>query len=87
VRKYEEAGCGFANQDGVEIHLGVVVAPDSNGKKHSANLWVDDSDALAREWLAAGAEVHRPEDTEWGQHERAVLDPDGNVLRFGSPMG
>ncbi len=27
-----------------------------------------------------------PEDTEWGQHEGAVEDPDGNVLRFGSPM-
>jgi len=28
-----------------------------------------------------------PEDTEWGQHEGAVVDPDGNVLRFGSPLG
>jgi uncharacterized glyoxalase superfamily protein PhnB len=27
-----------------------------------------------------------PEDTEWGQHEGALVDPDGNVLRFGSPM-
>jgi uncharacterized glyoxalase superfamily protein PhnB len=27
-----------------------------------------------------------PEDTEWGQHEGAVGDPDGNVLRFGSPI-
>lgn len=87
VRKYEGGGYGFANRDGIEIHLGVVLAPDSNGPKHSAYLWVDDSDALAREWLVAGAEVHLPEDTEWGQHEGAVVDPDGNVLRFGSPMG
>jgi uncharacterized glyoxalase superfamily protein PhnB len=28
-----------------------------------------------------------PEDTEWGQHEGAVVDPDGNVLRLGSPLG
>ncbi len=27
-----------------------------------------------------------PEDTDWGQHEGAVVDPDGNVLRFGSPI-
>ena len=27
-----------------------------------------------------------PEDTEWGQHEGAVVDLDGNVLRFGSPI-
>jgi len=28
--------------------------------------------------------VHGPEDTEWGKHEGAVVDPDGNVIRFGS---
>jgi hypothetical protein len=27
-----------------------------------------------------------PEDTEWGQREGALADPDGNVLRFGSPI-
>jgi hypothetical protein len=27
-----------------------------------------------------------PVDTERGQHEGAVVDPDGNVVRFGSPM-
>ena len=36
--------------------------------------------------LAVGADVHMPEDTEWGQHEGALVDPDGNVLRFGSPI-
>ena len=35
---------------------------------------------------AAGAEGHGPEDTEWGQHEGALVDLDGNVIRFGSPM-
>ena len=29
--------------------------------------------------------MHGPEDTEWGQHEGALVDPDGNVIRFGSP--
>ena len=46
----------------------------------------DDADALAEEWRAAGTEVHMPEDTEWGQHEGAHVDADGNVLRFGSPI-
>ena len=86
VREYEGGGYGFARRDGVEIHLGT----DSDGKppdvRHSAYLWVDDADALALEWLAAGADVRMPEDTEWGQHEGATEDPDGNVLRFGSPM-
>ncbi len=86
VREYEGGGYGFAHRDGVEIHLGTDSHGNGPGTKHSAYLWVDDADALAREWLAAGAEVHMPEDTEWGQHEGAIEDPDGNVLRFGSPM-
>ena len=35
---------------------------------------------------SAGAQVHSPQDTEWGQHEGAIVDPDGNVIRFGSPI-
>ena len=85
VREYQGV-YGFANRDGVEIHLGTVPDPTSEIARHSAYLWVDDSGALAQEWLAVGAEVHMPEDTEWGRHEGAVVDPDGNVLRFGSPI-
>jgi len=86
VRAYEGGGYGFAKRDRVEIHLGF--APDirPSDAKHSAYLWVDDADELAQSWLSAGVEVHMPEDTEWGQHEGAVVDPDGNVLRFGSPI-
>jgi uncharacterized glyoxalase superfamily protein PhnB len=49
-------------------------------------LFVQDADALAQSWLAAGGDVRLPEDTEWGQHEGVLIDPDGNVIRFGSPM-
>ena len=86
VREYEGGGYGFANRDGIEIHLGTTSTPTAGGAKHSAYLWVDNSDALAHEWRSVGAEVHMPEDTAWGQHEGAVVDPDGNVLRFGSPL-
>ena len=44
------------------------------------------ADVVAAEWRSAGVALHRPEDTEWGQHEGAVVDPDGNVIRFGSPI-
>jgi catechol 2,3-dioxygenase-like lactoylglutathione lyase family enzyme len=87
VREYVGGGYGFAVRDGVEIHLGTYPEGSAPPGKHSAYLWVDDAEALAREWLAAGAQVHLPQDTAWGQHEGAVEDPDGNVLRFGSPMG
>ena len=85
VRAYEGGGYGFATRDGIEIHLGVVT--DASHARNSAHLFVDDSDVLAEEWRSAGVEVHGPEDTEWGQHEAATVDPDGNVIRFGSPMG
>jgi catechol 2,3-dioxygenase-like lactoylglutathione lyase family enzyme len=83
TRPYEGGGYGFANRDGIEIHLGTMPADDC--RTSSAYLWVDDADGLAAEWRSAGVEVHAPEDTEWGQHEGAVVDPDGNVIRFGSP--
>jgi len=84
VRPYAGGGYGFASRDGIEIHLGVVPADDR--RTGSAYLFVDDADDLASAWRSAGVDVHPPQDTEWGQHEGAVVDPDGNVIRFGSPM-
>ena len=83
VRKYSGGGYGFAHRDAIEIHLGV---PSGEHHPGSAYLFVDDADQLAETWRAAGAEVHAPHDTEWGQHEGALVDPDGNIIRFGSPM-
>ena len=85
TRKYDGGQYGFAIRDGIEIHLGVPSERDPHGRAN-AYVWVDDADELAEEWLAAGADVHMPEDTEWGQHEGALVDPDGNVIRFGSPI-
>ena len=83
VRAYSGGGYGFANRDGIEIHLGV---PGREHHPGSAYLFVDDADQLAATWRAAGVEVHMPKDTEWGRHEGALVDPDGNVIRFGSPI-
>jgi predicted lactoylglutathione lyase len=85
TRVDEAGGYGLAVHDGIEIHLGVVANPEVHGRA-SAYLFVDDADSLAEMWRSAGVEVHQPTDTEWGQHEGAVVDPDGNVIRFGSPM-
>jgi hypothetical protein len=84
TRAYEGGGYGFGTRDGVELHLGVV-PPDRAGAG-TAHLFVDDTDDLAHAWLVAGAEVHPPQDTEWGQHEGALTAPDGNIIRFGSPI-
>lgn len=84
TRVYGTHEYGFATRDGIELHLGLV--PADRFCRSTAYLFVDDADALAEEWRRAGAEVHGPEDTEWGQHEGALVDVDGNVIRFGSPM-
>ena len=85
VRAWPGGYYGFATRSGVELHLGVV-ASDREHHVSSAYLFVDDSDVLAAEWRSCGIEVNLPEDTDWGRHEGAVVDPDGNVIRFGSPL-
>jgi len=84
VRRYPPGGYGYAVRDGVELHLGTV--PDDDRRTGSAYLFVEDADELAAQWRAGGVTVHGPQDTAWGQHEGAVTDPDGNVVRFGSPL-
>jgi hypothetical protein len=87
AREWHGGGYGFVTFDGAEIHLGVEPDLDTRPDRRStAYLFVEDADALARTWLAAGADVRLPQDTEWGQHEGVLVDPDGNVIRFGSPM-
>ena len=84
AREYEGGGYGFATLGRVEIHLGEV--PEIDTVRASAYLFVEDADDLARQWREAGGDVRLPEDTEWGQHEGTLVDPDGNVIRFCSPM-
>ena len=87
ARQWHGGGYGFVTFDGAEIHLGVEPDLDTRTDRRStAYLFVEDADALAQTWLAAGADVRLPQDTEWGQHEGVLVDPDGNVIRFGSPM-
>jgi catechol 2,3-dioxygenase-like lactoylglutathione lyase family enzyme len=86
VREYEGGGYGFATRDRVEIHLGQRAEGDSRSAPASAYIWVDDADELAEAWRVAGADIHPPEDTPWGQHEGVLTDPDGNLIRFGSPV-
>jgi uncharacterized glyoxalase superfamily protein PhnB len=49
-------------------------------------LHIDDADRLAGQWRQAGMTVHGPADTEYGKREGQHVDPDGNLLRFGSPL-
>lgn len=84
---YDGGGYGFASRDGVELHFGEVSALDPATNRSSCYLHVADADALHDEWAAAvTGRLTPPEDTPYGMREGAHVDPDGNVLRFGSPM-
>ncbi len=82
VREYGDGGYGFVARDRVEIHL----SQPAGAAPATAYIWVNDADSLAEAWRAAGADIHPPEDTPWGQHEGVLTDPDGNKIRFGSPV-
>ncbi|TQN43206.1 hypothetical protein FHU33_2641 [Blastococcus colisei] len=78
---------GYARRDGLEIHLATVEPIDRATTTSCAYVWVDDAAALHEEWSAAGVEgrLHAPSPTEYGLDEGAHVDPDGNLVRFGSP--
>ena len=76
---------GFAARAGIELHLAVVADHDPLRTAAAAYLHVLDADALAAEW--AGVErTGAPVDTDYGLREGWHIDPDGNLLRFGSPL-
>ncbi len=75
----------FAHRDGLTIHLAhrEDLATEGPGALY---LHVDDAVQLAGEWRRAGMQVSGPEDFDYGKREGSHTDPDGNKIRFGSPL-
>jgi catechol 2,3-dioxygenase-like lactoylglutathione lyase family enzyme len=76
----------FAHRDrDLTIHLAETDGDESPG--HGA-LYIHCQDAcrVAEEWRRAGIEVDGPRDEDYGKREGSITDPDGNVIRFGSPI-
>ena len=77
----------FAHHQGdLTIHLAQTRGEERPG---GGGLYLHCRDAgrVAEEWRAAGIEVDGPHDEDYGKPEGSVRDPDGNVIRFGSPIG
>jgi uncharacterized glyoxalase superfamily protein PhnB len=75
----------FAHWGDLVLHL----AQDDHPETHMTStlyLHVDDADELAADWRKAGVEVTNPEDQDYGKREGTHVDPDGNLIRFGSPI-
>mgnify|MGYP001268533954 CR=1 FL=1 len=71
----------LANRDDVWLHLGQVDGYSGERSVVSVYLYVEDAAALAEEWGDGP-----PGATDYGLREGHHLDPDGNLLRYGSPL-
>ncbi len=81
-----DATYAFAHRDrDLTIHLAKTEGASLPG--HSAlYLHCQDADRVAEDWRSAGVTVAGPEDQDYGKREGSVTDPDGNLIRFGSPL-
>ena len=88
ANEWEGGGYGFLNRDEVELHVGEVDNLDPTTNTVSVYLFVADADQLHAAWLAASVDgrLQAPTDTDYGLREGHHIDPDGNVIRFGSPV-
>jgi DNA-binding MarR family transcriptional regulator/catechol 2,3-dioxygenase-like lactoylglutathione lyase family enzyme len=79
---------GFAIRDGVDLHLAVPSGSGPDLHPAAAYLYVRDADALYEEWTrpGIGGHTHPVRPTPYKLREGSHTDPDGNLIRFGSPM-
>lgn len=78
---------GFARLDGVEIQVAFDRDHDPAHSAGCAYVSVDDADALRARWSTVeGGRGPAPVDTDYGMREGGHIDPDGNLIRYGSRM-
>jgi hypothetical protein len=79
---------GFADRDGIGLHLTADRGHDPAHSHASAYLYVRDADVLYAEWSrpGIGGQTLPVCLTPYQLREGAHIDPDGNLIRFGSPM-
>jgi uncharacterized glyoxalase superfamily protein PhnB len=76
----------FAHRDrDLTVHLAQAVGEDVPGEG-SLYIHCQDADRVAEEWRQTGIEVDGPRDEDYSKREGSITDPDGNVIRFGSPI-
>ena len=85
-----DPGDGFpvfleVSRDAVSFHLSEHEGDGPLGIQVYVN--VADAGLLSEEYGAQGVEFVEPlHDAEWGERVFVIQDPDGNLLRFGSPI-
>lgn len=78
---------GFAILGPIQLHVSRNPGHDPLTTAGCAYLYVDDADAVWRRWSkVSGGRNVEPVDTDYGIREGAHVDPDGNLLRYGSAL-
>ena len=79
---------GFVRWGEVELHLSLSPEHDPKRTASCCYLYVSDADALYAAWQAANVagRLGTPGDTPYGLREFGHVDPEGNLLRVGSPL-
>lgn len=72
-------------RDGIELFFGVNREHDPKTMAACIYVRVSDSDALHRLWQGLDG-VKEPKDQDYGQRDLPVIDPDNNMVLFGSPL-
>lgn len=76
----------FAHRErDLTIHLAEVEDDDRPGHG-GIYIHCGDADRVAQEWRQVGIVVLGPCNEDYGKREGSVSDPDGNLIRFGSPI-
>jgi hypothetical protein len=84
--RVHDEGYGTASRDGFNLHFARTPDPPPAGAG-AVYFAVDDAEALHREWASSGVgETSDLFDPGYKVWEAAHTDPDGNLLRFGSPI-
>jgi catechol 2,3-dioxygenase-like lactoylglutathione lyase family enzyme len=82
---HQQDDLGVMDRDRITVLL--IPRTDDRPGIGSTYVYVEDSDALYAELRAKGANIQgEPVSHRWGLRDFAVLDPDGNRLRFGQPF-
>jgi ankyrin repeat protein len=82
-----DAEFAIGERDGIALHFALKQEHDPATTATWVFITVEDADELGAELTAAGMDQGRPvRDTDYKMRQIAHIDPDGNLLLFGSPL-
>ena len=82
----DQAGFAIGERDGIALHFALKPEHDPATTAAWVFIGVEDADEMGAELTAAGLDQGRPVlTTDYRMRQIAHIDPDGNLLLFGSP--